>query len=229
MPSANTPFRVESLLFDLDGTLIDSIPDITRATNSALTALNLPAANQDDLRSWVGNGAAILIKRALTDQVDGEPDPILFKKALALFFDYYIEEVFVESTFYPDVTETLENLKARKFKIACVTNKPMQHTQALLKQSGIKSLFDYIVAGDTLTAKKPDPAPLLYACDKIGVPPRKSIMVGDSINDIQAAKNAGIPSIGLTYGYNHGIDLSQNRADILIDHFSLIQKLVEKY
>ncbi len=209
-------------LFDLDGTLVDSVPDIAEAANLTMDALNLPRRNDADLSRWVGNGSPTLMKRALTGEVDGEPDPSLLTRALEIFFDLYAENIWVKSRLYDDVKGTLHGLVQRGFAMACVTNKPMRHTRLLLEACDLSQFFCVTVGGDSLPKRKPDPAQLLFAAEQLQVAADECVMVGDSINDIAAAQAAPMPVICLSYGYNQGIDLSLSHPDVLIDRFDQI-------
>ena len=222
------PFRVDALLFDLDGTLVDSAPDIARAANNMLRKLTMPTVDTASIRRWVGNGAVNLVKRALTGHHDGEPDLVLLERAMPLFFEFYQSEVCVESVFYEGVPETLFSLNEKGFKMACVTNKPSRHTQSLLEKMNIDHLFSVIVAGDSLPQRKPDPTQLISACQQLGVSTEMSIMVGDSPNDIIAAKAVPMPVLCMTYGYNQGTDLSTLQPDVLLDQFKQISGLVAR-
>ena len=133
--------QARAALFDLDGTLVDSVPDIAEAANLTMDALSLPRKQDADLRKWVGNGSPTLMKRALTGKVDGEPEPALLQEALALFFDLYAENVWVKSRLYDGVTATLRSLVEQGFAMACVTNKPMRHTKLLLDACDLSQFF----------------------------------------------------------------------------------------
>ncbi|NKB63275.1 MAG: phosphoglycolate phosphatase [Gammaproteobacteria bacterium] len=223
------PIRpIRGLLFDLDGTLVDSIPDIARSANAMLDTLGLPTVDITTLVTWVGNGAGTLVKRALTGEIDEQPAEELFREALPIFFDHYANNVFVRSRIYPEVINTLEQLQKQNYPMACVTNKPGRHTQALLQQSGLNVFFDCVVASDTTTQVKPHPLPLLHACHQMNLPPEDCVMVGDSINDIKAAKAALMPVVCLTYGYNQGIDLTQHDPDLILNRFSHLLNFVCK-
>jgi len=145
-------------LFDLDGTLVDSVPDIAEAANLAMDELGLPRRKDADLRRWVGNGSPTLLKRTLTGEVDGEPDPTLLDTALTLFFDLYADHIWVKSRLYDGVKETLQALVQQGFAMACVTNKPMRHTRLLLDACDLSQFFCVTVGGDSLPRKKPDPS-----------------------------------------------------------------------
>lgn len=221
-------YQAQGLLFDLDGTLVDSVPDIANAANMMLEQLGLARADDQDLRKWVGNGAPRLVKRALTGHIDGEPEATIFEQALPLFFDLYADHVYVDSALYPGVLETLEYFKQQGFVMGCVTNKPSRHTVSLLEDAGLSQFFSSIVAGDTLPTHKPDAEPLLHAAQQLGVPAQSCIMIGDSVNDILAGQAASMPVFCLTYGYNQGLNLGAKNPDALVDHFSDLTGLVTK-
>ena len=224
----NSPvFAAAGLIFDLDGTLVDSVPDIGAAANVMLRALGCAAVTEEQVRSWVGNGAAKLVQRALTGNMDGEPDSMLCERALPLFFDAYQRNVYVRSNVYPGVVATLDRFFADGFNMACVTNKPARHTGQVLEQAGLADFFCSIVAGDDLDVKKPDPGQLLFACEQMGLPPRECLMIGDSVSDVGAARAANIPVICMTYGYNQGLDPATLAADVSIDAFADLIALVK--
>lgn len=213
--------RARGMLFDLDGTLIDSAPDLARAVDAMLVQLRRPEAGEAQVRHWVGNGAARLVKRALTGEWEGEPEKALFERALRLFFQYYGESLVERTVLYPGVREGLDGLRDRGLALGVVTNKPGRFTLPILERLGIAHDFDVVVAGDTLDQKKPHPAPLLYAASSLGLRPAEVVMVGDSMNDVLAARKAGMPIVCVPYGYNHGSDIYDAQPDAIID--SLIQ------
>lgn len=214
------PLSVKLVIMDLDGTLVDTAPDIAASINSMLTDLGLPICDRDTIAGWVGSGARRLIKRALTGQVNGEPDPALYERADPLFRRYYAARVSQESTLYPGVAATLEALRIAGFELACVTNKPEAFTVPLLKDVGIHDCFQLLLSGDALPRGKPDPLPLLHACDYFAVSPDHSVMVGDSVNDTEAAQAAGMPVICVTYGYNQGADVRELAPAAVINELS---------
>ena len=220
--------KIQGIVFDLDGTLVDSIPDIAHAANLTLQTLGLAEADFQALKTWVGNGSRTLMKRALTKDFNGEPDGELLERALPIFFDHYADHVFVHSELYQGVQSTLESLDGQGFKLACVTNKPLRHTQALLAQSGLARWFGSVVAGDSTPHVKPHPEPLFEGCRALGLDPEHCLMVGDSMNDIKAAQAAAMPVVALSYGYNQGVDLNSGHPDALIDNFSELLNLVCK-
>lgn len=219
-PRFECPLSVKLVIMDLDGTLVDTAPDITAGINSMLADLGLPTCDRATIAGWVGSGVSRLIKRALTGQVDGEPDAALYERADPLFRQYYGARVSQESTLYPGAAATLEALRIAGFELACVTNKPEAFTVPLLKDLGIHHHFGLLLSGDTLPRSKPDPLPLLHACDHFAVGSNHSVMVGDSVNDTQAAEAAGMPVIWATYGYNQGVDVRALAPAAVIDELS---------
>lgn len=225
--AAAAPYVPRLVLIDLDGTLVDSVPDLAAAVNRMLGELGRPPAPEDDVRNWVGNGAVRLVKRALVGAIDGEPDAEAFERAMPLFLDYYAEENCRHSRPYPTARATLERLAATGLRLACVTNKPAAFTLPMLEQLGLAEHFGLVVAGDTASAVKPDPAPLLHAMDFFKVPAGEALMVGDSVNDIQAARAAGMPVICVSYGYNHGQDIRLAAPDAVIDSLAELEQLID--
>ncbi|HEY1772551.1 MAG TPA: phosphoglycolate phosphatase [Gammaproteobacteria bacterium] len=205
-----TPIKL--VAFDLDGTLIDSAADIARAVDRALLELGQRTYGVEEVKGWVGEGLSKLLKRALTGELEGEPDPALLVRCRDEFRRFYKEGLCVDTRFYPAALETLDILKPL-CKLACITNKAAEFTEPLLKTLGVRERFDVVVCGDTLKVLKPDPAPLLYAAAQVGVAPTACCMVGDSRNDILAAKAAGFRAVAVSYGYRQGVDLMALGAD----------------
>lgn len=203
-------------LVDLDGTLMDTAPDIADCVDEVMGALGLPPRGEEKTRLWIGNGAQRLVKRALLDDMDGEPDAALYDRAYALFTRSYARRLCVRSRLYPGVREGLAGLKALGVKLGCVTNKPAEFTEPLLEQVGLARDFDLVLSGDSLPRKKPDPMPLQHAAARFGVAPGESLMVGDSENDVRAARAAGFQVVCVDYGYNHGRDIRESRPDGVI-------------
>ena len=216
------------IMFDLDGTLIDSAPDIAIAGNTMLSQLGRDNFEPTRFRHWVGNGATVMVNRALSgsDQVDSNLCPDLSKKALDIFMKAYLAAPCVATTLYDGVTETLKTLKDNGKTIAVVTNKPAAFITPILTTLDIAKYIDFQLGGDDLPQKKPDPAPLLHTCNKLGFDAQNAIMIGDSTNDIQAAHNAGIISIGLTYGYNYGKPISDDNPNHIFERFEDILNVI---
>ncbi|MEA3434234.1 MAG: phosphoglycolate phosphatase [Campylobacterota bacterium] len=214
------------ILFDLDGTLIDSAPDLAVAVNHMLHTLKRETFSEDIIRFWVGNGAQVLVKRALSGQseIDESLDPILFEKALDIFLTFYAQNLAVTTVTYPNVPATLQNLKEMGYRLAIVTNKPFAFVAPILEGLNLDGLFEFHLGGDSLPQKKPDPAPLLHVCGQFNVTVEQCVMVGDSKNDILAANAAKMQSIGVSYGYNYGEDIGVYNPDIVFDDFADILK-----
>ncbi|HYC47566.1 MAG TPA: phosphoglycolate phosphatase [Burkholderiales bacterium] len=224
--TAALPLRAKAVLIDLDGTLLDTIPDLAAATNMMLTELGRAALETSVIRTFVGKGIRNLVERALAGRIDGKADAELVARALPVFERCYSEVNGRYTTIYPGVKEGLERLRSHGLPLACVTNKSTRYTLPLLEMVGLASYFKAVVAGDTLPLKKPDPAPLLHACEALGVAPREMVMIGDSVNDAQAARAAGCPVICVTYGYNEGMDVRALETDALVDTLDEAARLV---
>jgi phosphoglycolate phosphatase len=216
----------QMVLIDLDGTLIDSVPDLAYCVDALMAQLGLPARGEAKVRQWVGNGIERLVKRALLDQLDGEPDPALLAKALPIYLELYKENLSKRSCLYPGVKEGLQFLHDAGYKLGCITNKAAAFTEPLLKDLGIYDYFQIVVSGDTLPVKKPDPLPLLHAARFFKVEPSHALMVGDSISDVKAARAAGFQVICMSYGYNHGQDISDAHPDAVIDSMAQLSGLL---
>ncbi len=216
----------ELIIFDLDGTLIDSVPDLAMAVNHMLESLDRDVFDENTIRYWVGNGAQILVKRALSgsNKIDEDLDGTLFSKALSLFLLFYKKHLCVNTKIYSNVLTTLRSLKAEGYRLAIVTNKPIDFVAPILDGLHLNDLFELILGGDSLEKKKPDPLPLQHVCEKLNIPVEKAVMVGDSKNDILAANAAKMQSIGVTYGYNYGEEISYYAPDVVVDNFSDILK-----
>jgi phosphoglycolate phosphatase len=223
------PLPVRAVMIDLDGTLLDTIPDLAVAANMMLNELGRPALPEATIRNFVGKGINNLIERTLTNSMDGKPDPDLFKRALPIYDRCYKSVNGKHTTMYAGVQEGLDALRAQGFPLACVTNKSERFTLPLLDYVSISQYFKVVVAGDTLPQKKPEPEPLLHACGKLGVQPHEMLMIGDSMNDAQAARAAGCPVFCVTYGYNEGHDVQTLDVDAivasLVDAIPLILKV----
>ena len=178
------------------------------------------------VRDWVGNGVERLVRRALTGQLDGEPADADFERAYPVFLDLYADNTSKRSKLYPGVKQGLEYLKASGYKLGCVTNKAEQFTTPLLQDLGVYDDFAIVVAGDTLAVKKPDPGPLLHAAEFFGVTPAQSLMLGDSISDVKAARAAGFQIVCMSYGYNHGEDIRNYDPDLVIDSMEQLKTIL---
>ncbi len=219
---------IEAIFFDLDGTLVDSAPDLMTAVNTMLAGLDLPSRNEEQIRDWVGNGADRLIHRALTEHMDGEASADLMATARPLFQSAYEKRLCVHSQLYPGVLEGLQALYRDGFKLACITNKPTRFALPLVEQTGIGDFFDTVIGGECTQRKKPDPDALLLGAERLGVEIQNGLMVGDSINDVLASRNAGCPVVAVPYGYNHGRDIREAKPDLVIDSILELISLLKK-
>ncbi|MBN9927914.1 phosphoglycolate phosphatase [Pantoea agglomerans] len=210
---------IRALAFDLDGTLVDSAPGLADAIDRTLNDLRLPQAGLERVSTWIGNGADIMMARALTFALGREPQPEEQRDARALFDRHYADTVDAGSTLFLQVKQTLAALKAAGLPMAIVTNKPTPFVAPLLDSLGIADAFSLIIGGDDVPVKKPHPAAIFMVLGTFGVLPNELLFVGDSRNDIQAAQAAGVPNIGMTFGYNYGEPIATSQPDLTLDSF----------
>ncbi len=208
--------KVTAIFFDLDGTLVDSVPDLSAAINVMLQQLGLPAREEAQVRHWVGNGMDNLIHRALTNEMAGKAEPDQFARAKPLYKAAYAENVSAHSDLYPGVHTGLATLHAAGWPMACVTNKPVEFALPLLAQMGIGHFFGTVVGGECIAHPKPAPDALLLSAERLGISIHRGLMVGDSLNDVGAARNAGCPVVCVPYGYNHGQNIRDAQPDAVI-------------
>lgn len=228
-----TVVKKELLIFDFDGTLIDSVPDLAQATNDMLTTLGKNPYPIDTIRNWVGNGSRMLVERALVGSVEvteGQLTQDEADHAEKVFFDAYAKISGKNTVAYPNVDEGLKKLKQAGFTLALVTNKPMQFVPKILESFGWSELFTEVLGGDSLPVKKPDPEPLRHVCRTLQIAPEHAVMIGDSKNDILAGQNANIDTLGLSYGYNYGQDIRELNPTQAFDDFqSLVDWIMTQY
>jgi phosphoglycolate phosphatase len=208
-------FKVSALMFDLDGTLLNTAPEIAQAANAMLADMGLPALQYAQIKSYIGEGAQVLIQRCLAGALNSMPEPALLEKAQPVFFAHYANNV-TDSLPFDGVQDGLEVLKQRNLKLACVTNKPEKFTRPLLDASGLAGFFDIVVSGDTLPKKKPDPIQLHHICAEFDVMEIEAMLVGDSATDIAAAQAAGCFIVTVPYGYNQGKPIDESQVDAMI-------------
>jgi len=210
------------LLFDLDGTLIDSAKDLANSINFMLKKLNKKTYDYETIKKWIGNGGEVLIKRALSGSMDIKNiDENEFIKAKEIFFNHYKNNLANNTTIYDGVIETLKELPHKK---VIITNKPHQFVKPILEKLDLIKYFDGYFGGDYFEEKKPSPLPLFKVCKMYNIEPNKAIMIGDSKNDILAAKKANIKTVAVDYGYNQGENIKEYNPDIIINDF---RKLLE--
>ncbi|MDN3520421.1 phosphoglycolate phosphatase [Halomonas ramblicola] len=213
--------------FDLDGTLIDSVPDLALAVDAALADLALPTAGEARVRDWVGNGSLVLMERALRHALSHsgkasldiavEVDCVLLERAHAAFLAHYGRDPGAHTRLYPGVRECLDGLRAQGLTLALVTNKPHAFIAPILEGFGLEAHFALCLGGDSLPQKKPDPAPLRYLAAHFGLPPSACLMVGDSRHDIAAGRAAGFRTLAVPYGYNHGEPVRDSGPDGVVE------------
>ncbi|NYT65628.1 phosphoglycolate phosphatase [Alcaligenaceae bacterium] len=208
--------RFKAVLFDLDGTLVDTIPDIIQATNAMREQLGLVALDDATITAYVGRGTEDLVLRALSHNMPNAPTQALFDQGLTLFKQCYHEVNGKQSVLFDGVLEGLHAFASTGARLAIVTNKQTAFTLPLLQKMGLADYFEVVVCGDTCANKKPDPMPLLHACEALGVNPTQALMVGDSVNDALAARAADIAVLILPYGYNEGQDVRNLEVDDIV-------------
>lgn len=209
----------QAVFFDLDGTLLDSVADLAGAVDAMLEEAGAQPAGIDRVRSWVGNGSAMLVRRALNHSGLGA-DP--FAHYHQRFFDHYERLCSNESRLYPGAAETVRALAARNIAVGCVTNKPTRFTMRLLEHYGLAPVMSVVLCGDTLAERKPAAAPLLEAASRTDTEPARCVMVGDSATDIDAARAAGMPAVLVTYGYRRGASVEELGADLAVDRLDAL-------
>ena len=210
-------FKPKLIMIDVDGTLVDSVPDLAYCIDKMMQKLGLQKWGEDKVRHWVGNGVPKLVERALTGELEGRAIKEVFDKAYPIFLDLYEDNNSQRSYLYDGVREGLDYLISQGYQLGCVTNKSEQFTHPLLKALGIFNDFKIIISGDTLAKRKPDPMPLLYCAEHFNLKPKECLMLGDSVSDVKAARAAGFDIICMSYGYNHGNDIADENPDLVID------------
>jgi len=201
------------LIFDLDGTLVDSAPDLATALNGLLAELGKPALAETTVRAMVGDGAGVLVQRGLQASGLGDADqPAALKRFLALYRDCLIDK----TRAYPEVEATLERLQAEGHRLGICTNKPFDPTQRILKALKLDRFFGVVIGGDSLPKRKPDPEPLLAAIEGLGGTAAGAVMIGDSANDVLCARAASVTAILIPSDYGNPAD----DADIKLARFA---------
>lgn len=205
---------IRAVLIDLDGTLLDTVPDLADAANAMLAELGRLTLPTDTIRDFVGKGIPNLVGRCLGYPGESAaPDAVA---ALVVFKRHYAAVNGRKTRIYPGVLEGLRAMRAAGLKTACVTNKAAAFTEQLLATSGLAALLDLTVSGDTLAEKKPHPLPFLHLCERFGIAPAEALVVGDSRNDVAGARAAGCPVFCVPYGYSEGEDVRDLGADAIV-------------
>jgi phosphoglycolate phosphatase len=206
-----------AVLLDLDGTLLHTAPDLAAAANRMLGELGLAPRAPEELATFIGKGLPALVHRALAGTRDGVAERSLFDRALPIFERCYAEESGRRAAPYPGVVDGLERMRALRLPLGCVTNKAGRFTQDLLERADLARFFHCVVSGDTVARKKPDPLPMLHACERLGARAAETLVIGDSLNDVQAARAAGCAVWCVPYGYNEGRPVSELECDAVVE------------
>ena len=222
-----TALHIRAIAIDLDGTLLDTIPDLCGAVNLTMAALDLPELPLEIVKTFVGKGLMAHVGKSLRYVLNREPSDAELDRALTVYRRLYAEHVADRTTIYPGVAEGLEAFKSRGLRLSVVTNKWTSYSVALLDHFKLSAYFDHVVCGDTLTTSKPDPGMMFYSAGRFGVHPREMLMIGDSGNDSRAAQAAGSPVVLMTYGYSEGEALADLRANAIVSTFTDIPALLD--
>jgi phosphoglycolate phosphatase len=219
--------RPRLVLFDLDGTLVDSVRDLEAAANATLEALARPPLAEARVRDFVGDGVDRLVHRCLTGEMDRDAPAPEFRRARETFMRHYEAHNARHSRLYDGVREGLDTACGWGAALGCVTNKPAHFTEPLLAHFGLLERFRVVVSGDSTPRRKPHPEPLLHAASTVGVAPARALMVGDSDNDVRAARAAGMPVVCVSYGYNRGRDIAASGPDAVVDSLARLADLFD--
>ncbi|MHB0990158.1 MAG: phosphoglycolate phosphatase [Burkholderiales bacterium] len=222
------PVAIKTVVIDLDGTLLDTAPDLAYAAELMMNELGLPVPELNTIKTYIGNGVSRLVKRVLTGDLDADPDPELFARAYAIYQKHYGENVSRFSKPFDGVVEGLQAFQASGVHLACVTNKAEVFTIPLLRDTGLLKYFELVLAGDTLPRRKPDPLPLLHAGHHFSTEPSQLLLIGDSQNDTQAARAARCAIFCVPYGYNRGIPVHELQPDAVVSSLLDAAKLVTR-
>ena len=198
------PLMVKAIMIDLDGTLLDTAGDLAIAANIMLRELGAAELPPATIQSYIGKGVLNLVKRCLVGSFNNEPDSELLAKAMVIYEQEYAKKLCVTTHPYPRAIDGLIAMKEAGFQLACITNKSEVFTLPLLRTTKLLDFFDIVLSGDSLPKKKPDPMPLHHACNFFGILPNEMLLIGDSANDIEAARAAGSYIFCVPYGYNEG-------------------------
>jgi phosphoglycolate phosphatase len=222
------PLPIKAVVIDLDGTLLDTAEDLADSAMAMAADLGLPPVDLATVKTYIGNGVSRLVKRVLVRDMEAEPDKELFARAMPIYEKHYAEWVARKSRPFPGVVEGLQAFKAMGLNVACITNKAERFTLPLLKDTGLFPFFEIVLSGDSLPERKPSPLPLLHACQYFGVEPAELLLIGDSLNDTQAARAAGCPVFCVPYGYNRGRPVAELDLDAVVPTLADASKLVVK-
>ncbi len=203
--------RIRAVLFDLDGTILDTAADLAAAANAMLAEIGRASLPEARIRDYIGKGVQNLVTRSL--EATGGADPAQAERALAVFERHYLAGIADRTRPYPGVVEGMEALARAGIAMGCVTNKAARFTEPLLERTDLMRFMGVVVSGDTVSRKKPHPEPMLHAVARLGVQPGEALMVGDSRNDVDSARAAGCPVVVVPYGYREGLPIEALGAD----------------
>jgi phosphoglycolate phosphatase len=212
----NFPIEIKAVAFDLDGTLVETLPDLHESANRMLAQIGRPPVSESVVRACIGDGVDRLVKRLLTGTPSGEPDAASFENAARNFRSHYAAVLTRTSHPFAGAISTLEILRNRGFKLACVTNKPARFTEPLLQGLALTGYLDLVLSGDSLARKKPDPLPLVHVAGAFGIEPAQLLIVGDSPVDTGAARAAGCPVFCVPYGYRGTLTVQELDCDAIV-------------
>jgi phosphoglycolate phosphatase len=213
--------KIKGVLIDLDGTLLDTVPDLAAACNAMLNELGKASLKSQTIADYVGKGAEVLVHRCLTNSLTGIAPKDDLEAAMLLFSKHYEQSNGVHARLYDGVIEGLDAMKSAGLTLACVTNKPQRFAEPLLRAVGLSHYFEFVQGGDVLEHKKPHPLPMQWAASRLSIPVHQCAAIGDSMNDAAAARQAGMKVLMVPYGYNEGKPVSAADCDHLVA--SLVQ------
>ena len=216
--------NIKAILFDLDGTLFETAPELAEAVNLMLKDLEMAELKTNEIKRFIGRGAENLIKQSI--EVSSKKDPRPFFTNAEKLFAHHYSLISANSLMYEGVEKSIIDLKAKDFLLGCVTNKPAIYTEALMNHSRLSDFMDIIVSGDTTEKKKPDPLPILHALNQLNIEPKDAIMVGDSVVDIEAGFEAGTYIFTVPYGYQFGESIISDKVDHAMSNFSELTQII---
>ncbi len=216
--------NIKAILFDLDGTLFETAPELAEAVNLMLKDLEMAELKTNEIKRFIGRGAENLIKQSI--EASSKKDPTLFFAKAEKLFAHHYSLISANSLMYEGVEKSIIDLKAKDFLLGCVTNKPAIYTEALMNHSRLSDFMDIIVSGDTTEKKKPDPLPILHALNQLNIEPKDAIMVGDSVVDIEAGFEAGTYIFTVPYGYQFGESIISDKVDYAMSNFSELTQII---
>lgn len=226
LPAVTPLHGVRGVIIDLDGTMLDTAQDLHVTVNHVRHDLNLAPLDQHTVITFVGKGAENLVRKALGTDFSPEQVEQHYAAAMASFNRHYHDVNGEYATAYPEVHEGIQAMRAKRLRLACVTNKPLAFTIPLLKKAGLHDYFEIIYGGDSFTRKKPDPMQLLQVCADFELAPAEIVAIGDSINDSQAARAAGCRVLNVPYGYNHGQSIQDVDTDGIVSSLLSAAQLI---